>query len=196
MTMNNDIRRNGSGYCDPTAFSAISNYIKGEKVKKVNKMKQGEIWEIHMSNGTYRNAIVLAAHDDIAQIVQLGDASNSHSIEVNCQGIMYTDPRRVQYTYNDTFTNYIRTLKSEEFEQIMNAVADYLGLSAQTAEEAVEPVNYQEDFNDKVRKSAVEFTANGLTFNPIESDELIRAKTERDVYKGLYEKLLESVMKG
>lgn len=117
--MDSEIARNGSGYYDPTAFEAMKNIIK----KKVDKMKHGEIWEIQQNNGQFKNVIVLASHNDIAQVLHISEYGGDYSIEVNCQGISFTDPRKIQYAFNDNFTNYIRTLKDEEFEAIMDAVA-------------------------------------------------------------------------
>lgn len=90
--MKSTILRNGSGYYDPTAFGAIKNIIKSEKVKKVKTMEKGEIWEIQQNNGSYKDVIVIAAHDDIAQVIQISDIEGSYSLRVNCQGIRYTDP--------------------------------------------------------------------------------------------------------
>lgn len=181
--MDPEIARNGSGYYDPTAFEAMKNIIK--KVK-VYKMKHGEIWEIQQNNGEFKNVIVLASHNDIAQVLHISKYGGDNSIEVNCQGISFTDPRKIQYAFNDNFTNYIRTLKDEEFEAIMDAVAEGLGLVT-SYEKAVEPV--QEEWHP------IPEVLERLPFDG-ESEELIKAKTERDVYKDLYENLLADVMKG
>lgn len=180
--MDSEIARNGSGYYDPTAFEAMKNIIK----KKVDKMKHGEIWEIQQNNGQFKNVVVLASHNDIAQVLHISEYGGDNSIEVNYQGISFTDPRKIQYAFNDNFTNYIRTLKDEEFEAIMDAVAEGLGL-ATSYEKAVEPV--QEEWHP------IPEVLDRLPFDG-ESEELIKAKTERDVYKDLYEKLLADVMKG
>lgn len=155
--MDSEIARNGSGYYDPTAFEAMKNIIK----KKVDKMKHGEIWEIQQNNGQFKNVIVLASHNDIAQVLHISEYGGDNSIEVNC-------------------------LNDEEFEAIMDAVAEGLGL-ATSYEKAVEPV--QEEWHP------IPEVLDRLPFDG-ESEELIKAKTERDVYKDLYEKLLADVMKG
>lgn len=185
--------RNASGYYDSTAYEAIKNIIESEKVNRMT-INQGEIWEIKQNNGTYRNVIVLAVHDDVAQVLQLIDVGNSYSIEINCQGIKYTDPRKIQYTFNDTFTDFIRNLKTEEFDKIMNAVADCLGLSTHHTEEAVEPVDFQEELKNAMKKPVIEMTQDSIVFNQADTEELIKAKAERDIFKGLYEKLLADVM--
>lgn len=185
--MKSTILRNGSGYYDPTAFGAIKNIIKSEKVKKVKTMEKGEIWEIQQNNGSYKDVIVIAAHDDIAQVIQVSDIEGSYSLRVNCQGIRYTDPRRIQYAFNDNFTNFIRKMTDDEFETIMDAVAEVLGLEMSQPAEVVEP---QEEWHAIPEPDIMPL--------PFECDPeaLIKAQTERDVYKGLYEKLLADVMKG
>ena len=185
-----DLSRNASGYYDPTAYEAMQNYEKERRT-----MNQGEIWEIKMNNGQYREVIVIVVNDDIATILQLNDVANGHSITVNCQGIKYTDPRKIQYAFNDTFVSFIRSLKTDEFEKIMDAVADCLGLVIHTehTEEAVEPVNLE-----KLAKTAefVPLPEPSIDLFDIEKImDVERAKAERDVYKGLYEQLLDKIKK-
>lgn len=188
--MKSTILRNGSGYYDPTAFEAIKNIIKSEKVKKVKTMEKGEIWEIQQNNGTYKDVIVLSTGGDVAQVIQLSERGNDFSLTVNCQGIKYTDPRKIQYAFSDVFTTFIRALRDDEYKNIMGAVAEVLGLSTVQLPEADESQEEQEEWHPIPEPDIMPL--------PFECDPeaLIKAQTERDVYKGLYEKLLADVMKG
>lgn len=78
-------------------------------------------------------------------------------------------------------------MTDDEFETIMDAVAEVLGLEMSQPAEVVEP---QEEWHPIPEPDAMPL--------PFECDPeaLIKAQTERDVYKGLYEKLLADVMKG
>ena len=194
-----NIRKNASGYYDPTAYLAMSNYIREEKEQKkkmaMAKPNKGEIWEIQQTNGAYKTVIVLAAYDDVSVILQVSEKGSSNSIEVNCQGIRYTDPRKIHYSFNDQFINFARELNQKEYDDIMDAVADALGLDSGTSYDDSENVpevitgdltllnvpECRESCNDSLDIEAVK--------------ELERTKAERDIYKGLYEKLLKQMMK-
>lgn len=176
-----DIKRNASGYYDPTAYEAIKSIMKGE-----NKMNKGEIWEAKQSNGTFKNVIVIADHGKFCTVLNLCENYNPEQIEVVCQGIMYTDPRKLQYTFNDMFTNFIRTMKDEEFDYIMEKIADGLGLDKPQPTETVE---------EKSKEAFIPCPEPTIDLFDIEAiKDAERAKAERDVYKGLYEKLLADVM--
>lgn len=194
-----DIRKNASGYYDPTAYLAMSNYIREEKEQKkkmaMAKPNKGEIWEIQQTNGAYKTVIVLAAYDDVSVILQVSEKGSSNSIEVNCQGIRYTDPRKIHYSFNDQFINFARELNQKEYDDIMDAVADALGLDSGTSYDDSENVpevitgdltllnvpECRESCNDSLDIEAVK--------------ELERTRAERDIYKGLYEKLFKQMMK-
>lgn len=173
-----DIRRNNSGYYDPTAFEAIKNVIKNERKTSKMKMKKGEIWEVQAGSGQFKNVVILNANNDLAQVIPINGHGNEYCIEINCQGISFADPRKIQHIFSDKFVNYIRTLKDDEYNIIMDAVAEILGIKT-SYEEAVEPLHLLPE-----------------TLENDNSEELIKAKAERDVFKNLYEKLLADVMKG
>ena len=179
-----EFKRNGSGYYDPTAYKAMKNYMEGEE------MKQGEVWEIQLNNGMTKEAIVIVDHGNFSSILQLTENNDFGNIEVNCHGVKYTDPRRLQYAFNNNFTSFIRTLKAEEFDQIMDSIADALGLYVEPEKLSNQPEKVVEKI---VEVPAISDNAADLAAITLECT---KAQAERDVFKGLYEKLLESVMKG
>lgn len=180
-------KRNAEGYHDPTAYEALKSC---EKKKESQKMKKGEIWEIQQNNGTYKDVIVLSTGGDVAQVIQLSERGNDFSLTVNCQGIKYTDPRKIQYAFSDVFTTFIRALRDDEYKNIMGAVAEVLGLSTVQLPEADESQEEQEEWHP-ITEPVIGMP---LPFDG-DTEELIKAQTERDIYKGLYEKMLNSLMK-
>lgn len=176
-----EFKRNGSGYYDPTAYEALGNYRKENET-----MKAKEIWEIKQNNGKYQDVLVLAVNGDVATCLNLMDQYASNRIEIICQGMKYVDTRKLQFTFEDTSVNFIRSLTDEEYDIIMNDVAVKLGIDRKTVIQKVEvPVEVKEE----PKKAEMIPTFDMGTIKEIE-----RAKTERDIYKGLYEKLLADVM--
>lgn len=182
------LNKNAEGYSDPTASKAVNNYINDNET-----MKAGEIWEIKMNNGKYQDILILAVNGTVATCLNLLDMYASNLIEVICQGIRYIDTRKMQFAYQDMASNFIRKLSDDEFDKILDDVARKLGIDTKTVIQKVE-VPVEEPRQPK--KPAITLAANALTLNPIESEELIKTKAERDIFKGLYEKLLADVMKG
>ena len=186
--MDKELKRNGSGYYDPTASEAMNNYINESLT-----MKSGEVWEIKMNNGKYQDVLILAVNGSVATCLNLLERYESNLIEVICQGVRYVDTRKLQFTFQDQAVNFIRALSDDEFDKVMNSVAMKLGIDTKTVIQKVEvPVEVKE----APKKAAIEMTADTIRFNKVDSEELIMAQAERDIFKDLYEKLLADVMKG
>lgn len=118
-----DIRRNGSGYFDPTAYIAMQNMERGDRKMEINK---GEIWQVNNSNGTVM-AVVLNVHENHCNILCLKDEKEEGNIPVVAQGIKYTDPAMVSYKMKRGFISYIRTMKEPDFENLVCKVRKSLG---------------------------------------------------------------------
>ena len=96
-----ELKRNGSGYVDPTAYKALKNIEGG------HNMRAGEIWEVKTGK-EFRYAVVIAVHPKICNVLVLNEERKSEDdIEVIAKGIKYTDPRMLSYTYNNLFVNFI-----------------------------------------------------------------------------------------
>lgn len=170
------INRNASGYYDPTAYKAITNILKDEDKKM--EFYQGDIVEFE-KNGCMAEAVIMKIHESYSTILVLTDKKGEYSVK--CRGIRYTDPGMVQYVFNNRVTGFIRSMSDQEYADILQAVVDSLGYKAPEPEEnkalpAIEP--------ETIHAQEAE----------IVPEELIRAQVERDVYKNLYETLLNGVM--
>lgn len=118
------MKRNGSGYYDPTAYAAM-----------IGMAKPGEIWE---TNKDGKLVLILNNHGGFCNCLTLTDKSE----DKNCMEVrgMYTNPGMVRYLFNDYLSCWVSTLAHDEFDDIMAGVADALGLHGGKHEPAPEPV--------------------------------------------------------
>ena len=93
--MSGELKRNGSGYVDPTAYIAINDAPKG-----------GEIWQL--SNGA--EILILKNHGTMSTAIKLTDRPNPGAVEVISRQIKYADMRFVQYVFNSDLGQYVKTL--------------------------------------------------------------------------------------
>lgn len=206
----NDLKVNGAGYYDPTAYAALSN-IQRKEVKGM-ELYNGDILEYEKSNGSSCEVVILAVHDKYSTIISLSD-SDKLPYSVKCRGMRYTDPGMIQYAYNNKLSNYIRSMTDQEYVELMDAVVDSLGYEAKTVE-----VAKKDDASASVpalsipaseiegcaltagdeRKKTEEAPYIAEVYQNIETEELkeslIKVQAERDVYKELYENLFSRMI--
>ena len=160
-----ELLRNGSGYVDYTAYSAMTNCMKGNK-----NMRTGEIWETEKAGGV-GYAVVIADHGNFTTSMYLFDQTiNDKAIEIKADQIMHGDPRKLSYVHSDKLTRFVRKLTDDEFQKILVKVGEALGLS------------YKERKEPEIMEK------------PDNSLEIQLLTAEKEVYKELYEKLLDSVL--
>lgn len=126
-----ELKRNGSGYYDPTAYKAMKNCSD----KRINA---GEIWEVEYHK-EYRFAVVIAVQERICNILVLNDEKESEDdIEVIAKGLKYTDPTMLSYKFKKGFVNFVRTMKEDEYKTLLDVVRGSLGFDAgaESCEEA------------------------------------------------------------
>lgn len=179
-----EILRNGSEYKDPTAYNAITNCLKEGKKMALYK---GDIFEIDYPNGETRYAVILAVHTKYATILTVSE-NDKLPYKVPCRGMKYTDPGMIQYAYNDKFKTFIRSMKEDEFKKLFDAVIKKLGY---------EPTESKSEPEKKAETAPVEYVRKDQFMIPkmeqLETD-LLKTQAERDVYKSLYQELVESLM--
>ena len=114
------MKRNGSGYYDPTAYAAM-----------IGMAKPGEIWE---TNNGKKLVLILKNHDhgNFCNCLTLTDkVEDKYCMEVRGK---YTNPGMVQYLYNDYLSSWVTTLTPAEFENVRCAVSNALGLRGREPE--------------------------------------------------------------
>lgn len=113
---NKDIRRNGSGYYDETAFKAISGM----------KPQPGEIWTHKVSDGLM---LVLNRDEHVCACLKLGEKPAINKIMVRGKTMMWTNPIMVGYCFDEVLEAYVKTMPDTEFLEVQKAVKKALGLS-------------------------------------------------------------------
>lgn len=195
-----DLKRNGSGYYDPTAYEAIIN------VEKENgRMKRGEIWEVEYQ-GTYKNAVVISAQERFCNVLMLNDEMKTEQdVQVRSRSILYTHPAMLSYKFNDGFAQFIRTMEDDEFESLLDCITEKLGIqndcrncnmeSAQVnvlrekLQQAERRADALQEENEQLRRQTTE----AKTYT-VEAPNIIVLTTQRDMYKQQYEELLERLI--
>lgn len=172
-----DLRKNGSGYTDPTAYKAIKNILKEDNA--MEEVKRGEIWSVEGKNYT-RDFLVIQQKNGYCIGIMLCDvipknADPDDVYEVMSRTLMYADAGKLTYVTDNTPKQYVKTISDDRIEAIIEKVSNALQLSHREMPTERAPIQY-----------------NLVT----DSTELVAVKTERDIFKGLYTNLLERVMKG
>ena len=140
--MNNELYKNAEGYTDPTAASTLS------------RKEPGDIWE-------YRDGecLVIRAHSGFATILRLHDR-DTYGDRVKVvdweDGPRYVDPAFLITGRYAEMGRFVETLGVENFDRVMDAVLDRLGVTG--ASNTAEVRGIQED-REKLRKERDFFRA-------------------------------------
>ena len=134
--MKNDIKKNGSGYYDPTAFKAIIN------TGGVNNMEvyKGDIFYLEKGQtGEKSPAVVVSATEvieetgcaQVAWLTNKEENSSSTHAKVMCMTPSVAICEKLSFAYLDRFGEYIRTCTEKEIQDIDNAMLATLGIERQ-----------------------------------------------------------------
>lgn len=201
--MDYELRRNGSGYYDPTAYEALRNYQRGGSGME---FKRGEIFEYEQVNRVEnRLALVVSADfragDRYISIILLTEEPKGQ-INVPIRmvgGIMYADCGMVSVAVNDRLFDFKKTATDAEMAQVDEGIAKCLGLEQKMVEKVVEvPVEKIVEVQKLPVTSQCSFTEEGFHSESMidveKVEELAAAKAEANVYKNLYEQLLAKMI--
>lgn len=187
-----ELKRNGSGYYDPTAYKAMKNYENGGVNMEINK---GEVWEVE--HGRYiKTAIVLAHHGSYCSVLLLEDEyRESINIQINARGIKYSESGFVQYKFTNAFITFVRKLTDEEFKDVCIKVAKSLDLEAEI-DVFDETILAEKDAEIEALKAHIKVLVeqNAEVHHSITERTVIELTVERDLYKAQYEKMLERLI--
>lgn len=186
--MDKDLLRNGSGYVDPSAYSAIKNYMKEENRMEM-EYSRGDIYEYEMVNrAETKKALVVSAdfraNDYYLNIIILTDEPKGNiNVPIVCGGMMYADCGMVSFATKDRFGRFVRTARAEEMAQIDEGIAKCLGIEQKVVEKVVEVPTIPAE-------TLIEITPDGMRFDIETAEVLAAARAEANIYKNLYEQLL------
>lgn len=197
MGKKNDIRYNGSGYYDETAYKAIKNIDRGGMASM--EYNKGEIWEIETANGITREVLLVQCFDDYAAALTLVDSQPNHTyMQIKSQDLRYMDCGRLGYVFYDKFVKFVRMVSDEELKEIQYRIASALDLPAMEMTEAAEPapasVDAEADTATQQQDDAPESKCELQQLLMDSALELQGMTRERDVYKELYNQLLGKLL--
>ena len=115
MMKDNDLKRNASGYYDEPCYKAVTA-----------PPKAGEIW-VHAKSGAYM--LVIANHNGVCSTLRLSETEREDSITVNCKVPMYTTPIMLGYCFENLLTQFVKTVKAEEFTAVQRGIGKVLGIA-------------------------------------------------------------------
>ena len=173
--MDRELFRNGSGYADPTAYNAMIT-VEEEKMQT----KPFEIWKYEVG-ANEKMGIVMAQEDGVVTVLPLFERPVQNGIEFSMiQGIRSVHPARLSYVMESKLIGYVQDIPA--------ALADDLSNS------------FQMTFWDIIPKSENDIPAENVPFVEPKgiSDiqlQLEGERREKEVYKGLYEGLLDKLIK-
>ncbi len=112
------MNRNGSGYYDETASKAFEGMA-----------KPGEIWTVGYGDRE-KEVLIIKNHGKLCNVLSLLDESkNNHCIEIASRSLKYTDPRMLQYSFNDSMGQFVKALPDDEFDKVLDEIEDALELN-------------------------------------------------------------------
>lgn len=180
--------KNRQGYRDETAYNAIKS-VGGVK----EMVKSGEIWQMEKANGGTQEAYIIKAFENVSVILTLSeDVRNTGEIPVQSRAQMWADPRKIRFTYNSNFTDFVKKVPEDEAERI-NTTTRYTlfgVVSAQTkptdrkTEEELDELREQAESSEKELDSCRELIADL-------ENENIKYQAQAEMMRGMYNELLD-----
>lgn len=112
----NDMKRNGSGYIDETPV----------KSGVLNGPQPGEIWSTTLG----KEFFIIKNQGGYCNTLALRDSTNhADNIEVVSCEVRYVNPVMIGYLANREMCQYIKTVPQEKFLEIMEAIGERLGVT-------------------------------------------------------------------
>ena len=134
------MRREDIGYIDITTGKAIPSM-----------QRPGEIWTSTRGD----EYLFLSAHPGHCQVLKLCEYEpTGRCIPVTSRCMRYTCPSMVQYMTGNMFQDYVKTVPAEEFQRVMQAVAEALSVEIRVSQEAVEASEQYRAMEAKVERYA------------------------------------------
>lgn len=191
--MVDELKRNGSGYYDPTAYKAMKNF----EIGGVTTMKRGEIWKIGFGRDE-KLAVVITVQKTFCNVLVLNEQCKDESdIAIKAIGLKYTNPAMMSYAFKDNFHEFIRLMSDHEITEVIAKINERLDFPVSVTDEAY----FEELLKDKneeieALKDRIEVLVeqNEEVNHSITERTVIELTVERDLYKTQYEKMLERLI--
>jgi mRNA interferase MazF len=203
--MLDELKRNGSGYYDPTAYEAIKNLKEDEEME----LKRGDIYLCHIPGKEptmYLNVSAEGRTGMFASMIMLTEKDDLlYGVPIKCKGIKYASCDLVMYLKKEYLTNFVKCATADEMAGVDKMMAKALGLAEMDENEryrAIKEENLKlKADHDAIMSELIDTEAKlkeaqkKIPVFPVEIEkELLKAETQRDMYKELYEQMLEKMM--
>ena len=118
-----DLKRNGSGCLDLTAYEAIKKVDATPEPEERTK-HAGELWSL--KNG--KTVLILAPFDDHSLALALLDVPTNkpHEVAISYNGIRWTSTSMIQYVFDDYLQSFRKKVTSSEMAEVRELVAKSL----------------------------------------------------------------------
>ncbi|HIT65950.1 MAG TPA: hypothetical protein IAB61_01705 [Candidatus Merdisoma merdipullorum] len=191
--MDRELFRNGSEYVDPTAYKAIVNV---NMEKKNMETKPFEIWKYEISTGE-KMGIVMAQDRNIVSVLPLFEKPFADGIEITTvQGVRFVHPVRMAHVVESKLISYVQDVPEESVNDIMNMFSEVYSDVIWAAESNL-PESEESRGYDNPGETGPILPPGNIEY-PDNTELQIRLEGERrekEVYKGLYEGLLDKLIK-
>ena len=194
--MDTRLDRNASGYYDPTAFRALKNLEKEERMSYVGKH---EIWDVTLPGDKKGTVITLNVQNECATVLRMKKSAPEKNGPLFYVDKMVADAGKPSYIYTSEFIVFKRKLSGEEAAELGRVLAEAFGFAPANGLEDL--IELREDLGLlKEEKDALQNVCDDLREQLAElepkAEESTRLSIQLDVYRGLYADLLEKVMEG
>lgn len=170
-----ELSRNASGYYDETAYKAIREVMSMES-------KVGEIWTMALNTkDQVRQFLVLADHGNFVTGLPLYDIEREeHDISVLSRIRMYSNSAMISYSFADRLIEFVKRISDDELNSILRNIAESLGINSTHV--FIAPVDIPTE------------PLKAMVLPPDDNTEILRLETQLNLYKELYNDLLDSVV--
>lgn len=208
---NKSDKKNASGYTDPTMYAALK-HVDEERKKTMHNLRKGDIFEYITASNETRYALVVSDETrtdkrTVAMII-LGDYEG---VEVRCNDRKYANPCMVSYGFVDKFSRLVRVATKEEMDAVDDAIRKCSGIKITRPVISSSDSSSMDEIKEKIvqlkrmsEESKTEnerlIAENAKLREEIDrlsnSDNVKKLEVERDLYKSLYEYMIERVIGG
>ena len=186
--MDRELFRNGSGYADPTAYKAMITME-----EKNMEVRPYEIWK-YTVNGNEKIGVAMAHYDAVVAMMPLFEKSFLGSVEIpTLHGPRYAHPVRMTYVLESRLVEYVQDVSESAVNDIMNLFHECYSEIIPEAD-----IHAANRFAPCAPGVPGPILPPGNVEYPDNTELQIRLEGERrekEVYKGLYESLLDKLIK-
>ena len=206
-----ELKRNGSGYYDPTAYKALKRIEREEDNMFDMVVNRGDIFTAEMTNGSEKKVLVVSCNERnggnfVSTLMLKEDSNNYYAVPIVCGTLMYVDCDLVAYNKKMYLKEFVKTATEEEMRAVDCQMRRALGLGkiqTSTNEEEIRILDAKvidyERIIEVLNKEIDELCRKNKELSSKQPDstaECLKLETERDLYKRLYEQAFERLIAG